>query len=105
MPFHVYVIRLKQEAVTTSRFIKANPNHDPAKPCVYVGSTALTPAERYQKHLTAKSGSCIVRMWHDRLDERRTAKQPVFETRKAAEAYEAALAQRLRKKGYAVWSR
>ncbi|MCA2997679.1 MAG: ribose-5-phosphate isomerase [Rhodocyclaceae bacterium] len=105
MPFHVYVIRLKEQVMESGRFAKANPDRNPLKPCVYVGSTALTPEERYQKHLTAKSGSRLVKQWQEGLHKRLTANQPTFGTRKEAEAHEAALAERLRKKGYAVWSR
>lgn len=52
MLFSVYVIRLSKEATKQPQFVKANPEYDRRKPCVYVGSTALTPAQRYCNHVT-----------------------------------------------------
>jgi hypothetical protein len=105
--FCVYVIRLRTEALKKRRIADANPGHLPYKPCVYVGSTSLTPEERYAKHLdpASKVGSRIVREYHIRLHDRLTKKQPTFATRKEAEEHERRLAERLREKGYAVWSK
>lgn len=105
MPYHVYVIRLRTEVLEVKKVADENPNHLAYKPCVYVGSTALTPEERYQKHLTGKAGSKWVKRYHISLHKRITEKQPTFSTRPEAVAHEQALAERLRRKGYAVWSR
>lgn len=35
MPFSVYVIRLSKEATKQPKFVKANPEYDRRKPCVY----------------------------------------------------------------------
>lgn len=104
MPYHVYVIRLKTESLQKKKMMKANPGHLPHKPCVYVGSTWHSPETRYQKHLTTKKGSQMVKEFHLSLHKRLTAKQPVFATRIEAETHEQWLAERLRRKGYAVWS-
>lgn len=102
--FHVYVIRLKPSVRQVRRFARANPDQDPSKPCVYVGSTALTPQERYERHLTGKSGSKWVKEFHTGLHKKQTGKQPSYGSRKEAEFAEFVLAMRLRKKGYGVWT-
>ena len=84
--------------------IAANPGHLPHKPCVYVGSTWHSPATGYQKHSTTKTGSKMVKEFHLSMHKRLTAKQPDFATRDEAETHEQSLAERVRRKGYAVWS-
>ena len=102
--YRVYVIRLRVAVLERRRFAAANPGHLSHKPCVYVGSTALTPEFRYEKHLTAKSGSRLVKAFHISLHKRLTARQPTFATREEAVAHEGRLADRLRRRGYAVWA-
>ena len=47
---NVYVVLL-DPAVGKIRKVRAeNPKCDPKKPCVYVGMTGLTPAERFANH-------------------------------------------------------
>lgn len=104
MPFSVYVILLKMAVLQVKKFAKANPNHIPSKPCVYVGSTALTPEQRYQRQLTGKTGNKYVKEFHDGLHKKLTNKQPKYATRREAEFAEFVLAMKLRKKGYAVWT-
>jgi hypothetical protein len=82
----------------------ANPDHISSKPCVYVGSTALTPEQRYENHLTNRTGSKWVKGFHNGLHSRLTDKQPKYKSRKQAEFAEFVLAMRLRRKGYAVWT-
>ena len=104
MPYYVYVIRLRPAVLKAKKsFAVANPSHAPHKPCVYVGSSGNSPEIRYRKHLTAKSGSKLVKRFHIALHKRLTARQPIFATRAEAEAHEFALTARLRKKGYAAW--
>ena len=43
---NVYVIELDSRVLRSRKFLAANPGRDPAKPCVYVGMTGLSPAER-----------------------------------------------------------
>ena len=104
MPFSVYVIRLRNSVLKKGRFARANPNHIASKPCVYVGSTALTPEERYERQLHGNAGSLWVREFHIGLHKRLTDKQPKYATRNDAELAEFLLAMRLRSKGYAVWT-
>ncbi|GAB2877684.1 hypothetical protein GCM10027046_01970 [Uliginosibacterium flavum] len=47
---HVYVIELSWDVLLEPRFMKANPDYQPGKPCVYVGMTGLRPDERFDKH-------------------------------------------------------
>ena len=104
MTFSVYAIRLKAAALHVNKFAKANPDHVPHKPCVYVGSTALTPEQRYQRHLTGKTGSKWVKDFHQSIHKTLTNKQPKYTTRRDAEFAEFVLAVKLRRKGYAVWT-
>jgi hypothetical protein len=104
MPFSVYVISLCDTVLQVRKFAKANPEHIPTKPCVYVGSTAKTPEQRYADQLTKKTGNKLVKEFHDGLHSKLTEKQPKYATRSAAEFEEFVLAKRLRRKGYAVWT-
>ena len=46
-PHHnVYVVLLDREVHEHKRFRDANPDHDPVKPCVYVGMTGKAPSAR-----------------------------------------------------------
>jgi hypothetical protein len=107
MPFHVYVIRLRPEVMSVSRFAIENPKRRSDKPCLYVGSTAHPPEVRYAKHIAqnSRTGSKLVRTYHDGLHTRLTRIQPVFGTREQAELHERLLTERLRRRGFAVWSR
>ncbi|MCA3000605.1 MAG: hypothetical protein ING66_07375 [Rhodocyclaceae bacterium] len=103
--YRIYVIRLDERVLASKKFSRENPNRNPTKPCVYVGSTFHSPEKRYEQHLTTKLGNSFVRLWHQGLHKQMTAKQPVFLTREEAKAHEAALAERLRRRGFGVWSR
>lgn len=107
MPYRVYVIRLKPGVLKKRRFARENPGYIQGKPCVYVGSTHLTPEQRYARHIDPSStkGNRYVREFHDGLSKRLNARQPPCATREEAERREKQLAERLRRKGYAVWQR
>src|SRR5690606_2252293 len=47
---NVYVIELDPAVLKDRAFRAANPEHDPAKPCFYVGCTGLSPYERFLNH-------------------------------------------------------
>ena len=49
-PVNIYVIALDEAVLSDKKFSAMNPNYIEGKPCVYVGSTALTPDERFQRH-------------------------------------------------------
>ena len=102
--FHVYVIRFRHAVTKKAAFAQRNPHRLPGKPCVYVGSSAFTPPERYENHLKSPTGSKWVKEFGTRLCERLTNRQPTYPTRADAEVAEYALALHLRGKGYGVWT-
>lgn len=102
--YRVYVIELEPDVMSKTRFAKANPDRRDDKPCVYVGSTALAPEERFQRHLEGRRACAYVTDFGVRLRPRLYEKIDSFDQREAAEAAEAKLTERLRRKGYAVWS-
>ena len=104
MPYSVYAIRLDKEIYKNARFARANPLYDPRKPCLYIGSTALTPEQRYENHLTKKSGSKWVKEFGDGLYLAKTDKQPKHTNRRDAEFAEFIFAMRLRRRGYGIWT-
>jgi hypothetical protein len=99
----VYVIELSGEARTVKRVMKANPNANPKMKCVYVGSTARTPGQRFEIHKAGgKQSSSIVRHHRVRLVPGLSRDIPLM-VRAEAERKEAKLAEELRAKGYTVW--
>ena len=101
--YSVYVIELDEEVLSCPRFLKANPDRRDDKPCVYVGSTYLTPEERFQQHRAGHKANRYAFRYGKRLRPRLYRKHQHFERRKEAEIAEARLAERLRKRGYSVW--
>jgi len=64
---NVYVVLL-EPAVASQRNVRAaNPDHDAKKPCVYVGMSGLTPAERFANHKKGDKASSVVRRYGIRL--------------------------------------
>ncbi len=102
--YRLYVIELKKDVMARGRFAKANPDCRPDKPCIYVGSTALTPEERFERHRKGQKANKYVTEFGVRLRPRLYRNVAPLETRTKAELAEAGLAERLRKRGYAVWS-
>ena len=98
----LYVIDL-QKAVRKGAFKKANPNYLRGKPCVYVGLTVKTAEERYKEHKAGIRDGRFVKKYHKRLREKECRSLRSM-TRKRAEKKEAALASRLRSRGWGVWS-
>lgn len=97
--YTIYVIELDDEVWGKStRFRAANPDWDPAKPCVYVGSTALTPEERFQQHLRSHKSNAFAHGFGKRLMPRLYRSWQDYPTRA-----EERRALSLRKRGYAVW--
>lgn len=99
---NVYVIRLDSAVLNVARFRRANPNHDPLKPCVYVGSTGRTPEQRFEQHLAGYRDASFVRRFGVALMPRLYSRYDPMENAEARE-FEVELARRLRKRGYAVW--
>src|SRR6476620_8345530 len=67
--FHhcVYVVLLDQRAARLRNVRRENPNHDPAKPCIYVGMTGLTPEERFANHKAGLKAAWIVKRYGVKL--------------------------------------
>ena len=103
--FNVYVIELDPAVWAIRKFQDANPNYvpdKPGKPCVYVGMTALTPEERFAKHLAGWKANRYVRKYGRWLRRRLyTHYNPMTYT--AAQAREKELAAHLRRRGFGVW--
>jgi predicted GIY-YIG superfamily endonuclease len=98
----LYVIRLDPAVLEVGRFRKANPDHRPDRPCVYVGSTGTDPETRFEQHMAGYKAARLVRKYGLGL------KQPMTRNLRQvhwteAEAAERRLAARLRARGYAVW--
>lgn len=99
---YVYVIRLDQAVLSHRKFSGKNPDHDPCKPCVYVGKSFRTPEERLAQHLSGERASRWVRKYGITLIPRQYQHLNPM-TRSGAESEEVSLAERLRRRGYAVW--
>ena len=101
---NVYVIRLRDEVLKDGKFREANPQHDPRKPCVYVGCTARDPEVRLAQHLEGYRSARLVRRFGVELIPRLYRHHNPMEYEKAR-AFEVELARRLRNRGYAVWQK
>ena len=98
----VYVVLLSKDVVYEARFKRCNPDHDPAKPCVYVGMTGLSPDERFDKHKAGIRANRYVRDYGVRLmPELYECYNPM--PYEAAKEMEVELAIGLRNEGYGVW--
>lgn len=97
----VYVVLLKPQAARDRRILRANPNRDPAKPCVYVGMTGLKPETRFANHKSGLKAARVVQRFGVRLlPELYEWLNPMpFE---AAMRMEKDLASDLRRQGYTV---
>ncbi len=102
-PHHnVYVIELDKKVLTEARFVRANPNHDPDKACLYVGSTGHTPRKRFNQHKADYKANRFVRdhgLW---LRKKLFRKHNPMTWAEAVEREER-LAEELRARGHAVW--
>jgi hypothetical protein len=101
--FHhsVYVILLGPGAANDRKLLSENRHRDPAKPCVYVGMTGLTPEERFENHKRGIKSARVVQLYGTRLlPELYEAYNPM--PFKAAAEMERDLAQDLRLQGYTV---
>jgi predicted GIY-YIG superfamily endonuclease len=101
----VYVVRLDRSVLQDRRFARENPDHDPRKPCVYVGSTGLTPEERFANHKAGiRAGRGLVKRYGEALMPGKYSQYNPMTWPEAVKREEL-LAERLRRKGYAVWQR
>lgn len=101
---NVYVIELDPAVLEESRFSAANPSHDAEKPCVYVGSTGLTPEKRFENHKAGYKSNRFVELYGLRLLPLLYEEYNPLSYEDACEMEEE-LAKMLREKGYAVWQK
>jgi len=99
---NVYVIELDVKVLKDRKFRAANPDHDPKKPCLYVGSTGLSPYERFLNHKDCYKSNRYAEKYgmHLRPDLFAVYNPMPY---KAAVELEVELADGLRAEGYAVW--
>lgn len=98
----VYVILLSRDVLGEAKFRRCNPEYDPAKPCVYVGMTGLSPDERFDKHKAGVRSNKFVRLYGLRLmPELYECYNPM--PYEAARDMEVELAIGLQHEGYGVW--
>ena len=102
--FSVYVIGLNKLVLKERKFLAANPQYNPARPCVYVGMTGLSPRQRFLNHRLGIKGCKYVKKYGMYL---RPSLYEQFNPMTYADAcaMERALARRLRERGYAVWQK
>jgi len=86
--YYVYVVELRRAA---------------GESAVYVGQSALYPAERFSQHLTGYKASAVVRRFGARLRPDLFAHLNPLSTRLTAERMEQQLAEALRRGGYRVF--
>jgi hypothetical protein len=101
---HVYVIELDRAVLKHARFRAANPDHQSAKPPLYVGMTGLDPTIRFERHKAGVKDNGYVRRYGIRLRPDLYAglnPLPYAE----AQHMERVLARELRNDGYAVWQK
>ena len=104
MAYSVYVIELRPDVMEKRAFAGKNADRREDKPCLYVGQTARTPEERFAQHLAGTKASRIVKEYGVRLRPRLYANVGPFATRAESERAETMLADKLRRRGFAVWS-
>ena len=99
---NVYVIELDPKVLKDRKFRAANPQHDPKKPCLYVGATGLSPYERFLNHKDGYKSNRYAKKYglHLRPDLFAMYNPMPY---KAAVELEVELANGLREEGYAVW--
>lgn len=98
----MYVVELHREVLTERKFVRENPRRDPGKPCLYVGSTCLTPELRFRRHMRGHKANPFVYRYGVRLRPEFYESYPDM-TREEAELTERELALELRRRGYGVW--
>jgi hypothetical protein len=98
---NVYVVLLDPKTARLRKILALNKTRDPAKPCVYVGMTGLTPETRFHNHKAGVKAASLVQRYGIRLlPELFDHLNPMpFE---AAVRMEMDLAEDLRRLGYTV---
>ena len=100
---NLYVIQLDPLVRKDSKaFRKKNPNYKADKHCLYVGTTALTPKERFAQHKTGIRSNRYAKKYGLRLLAELYQNQPILTANNYVEE-EKAYAEALRIQGHAVW--
>ena len=100
---NLYVIQLDPLVRKDSKaFRKKNPNYKADKHCLYVGTTALTPKERFAQHKTGIRSNRYAKKYGLRLLAELYQNQPILTANNYVEE-EKAYAEALRRQGHAVW--
>lgn len=100
----VYVIQLNDAVRNDKKFLAKNPDMEKDKVCVYVGYTGHDPEVRFAQHLEGYKSCKYVRKFGEQLRPDLVPKyENGFKNSREAEAAEARLAARLRKRGQGVW--
>lgn len=100
----VYVIELNDAVRHDRKFRAKNPDMRDDKVCVYVGSTGRDPNIRFAQHREGYKSCKYVKNFGERLRPDLVPKyESGFKNSREAEAAEARLAVRLRRRGHGVW--
>lgn len=57
----VYVVELDREVLNSKKFYEANPDHNAALECFYVGQTGLDPDVRFDNHKRGYKGNRYIK--------------------------------------------
>ena len=103
--YRVYVIEVKRSLWKKSgRFRRKNPDYQPGKPLVYVGSTGKTVEERLRDHLAGgDTANRYVTLYYKRLVPPEYEGIRPRQSRQAVERREARKEEELRERGWGVW--
>lgn len=100
---NLYVIQLDPLVRKDSRaFRKKNPNYKANKHCLYVGTTVLTPKERFAQHKTGIRSNRYAKKYGLKLLPELYRDQPILTANNYVEE-EKAYAEAQRRQGHAVW--
>ena len=100
---NLYVIQLDPLVRKDSKaFRKKNPNYKADKHCLYVGTTALTPKERFAQHKTGIRSNRYAKKYGLKLLPELYRDQPILTANNYVEE-EKAYAEALRRQGHAIW--
>jgi hypothetical protein len=98
----LYVIRLSREVLSIPSFRERNPGYVEGEPCVYVGSTGCAVEIRFMQHVLGYKANRFARDFGRELMYDVTDGRPLQRHADAVRD-ERALADRLRRRGWAVW--
>ncbi len=98
----LYAILLDDAVLRSPKFRAANPARKSGMPCIYVGSTGLTPVQRFERHRAGVKSNPFVHRYGVRVLDDLCCP---LETNRSdlAETEERLYAEVLRRRGYAVW--